>query len=109
MLVYLICVQDLVVIKHAVVVGIYLQCSNLTISLLIRRLVSGNCGYGATYCGKGCTSNCDAVAECGKDSKDGKTTCPLNTCCSQYGFCGTTKGTMYSIITESLPSVKILT
>ncbi|KAM7215378.1 hypothetical protein V8F06_009239 [Rhypophila decipiens] len=52
---------------------------------------SGNCGYGATYCGKGCTSNCDAVAECGKDSKDGKTTCPLNTCCSQYGFCGTTK------------------
>ncbi|KAG6238482.1 hypothetical protein E4U25_001673 [Claviceps purpurea] len=52
---------------------------------------SGNCGYGATYCGKGCTSNCDAVAECGKDSKDKKTTCPLNTCCSQYGFCGTTK------------------
>ncbi|KAG6039144.1 hypothetical protein E4U41_003160 [Claviceps citrina] len=52
---------------------------------------SGNCGYGATYCGKGCTSNCDAVAECGKDSKDGKTTCPLNTCCSQFGFCGTTK------------------
>ncbi|KAG6197388.1 hypothetical protein E4U50_007948 [Claviceps purpurea] len=52
---------------------------------------SGNCGYGAAYCGKGCTSNCDAVAECGKDSKDGKTTCPLNTCCSQYGFCGTTK------------------
>ncbi|KAG5951737.1 hypothetical protein E4U53_002386 [Claviceps sorghi] len=52
---------------------------------------SGNCGYGSTYCGKGCTSNCDAVAECGKDSKDGKTTCPLNTCCSQYGFCGTTK------------------
>lgn len=54
---------------------------------------SGNCGYGATYCGKGCTSNCGAVAECGKDSKDGKTTCPLNTCCSQYGFCGTTKET----------------
>uniref|UniRef100_A0A0N7HV81 chitinase n=1 Tax=Hypocrella siamensis TaxID=696354 RepID=A0A0N7HV81_9HYPO len=52
---------------------------------------SGNCSYGASYCGKGCTSNCDSVAECGKDSKDGKTTCPLNTCCSQYGFCGTTK------------------
>lgn len=51
---------------------------------------SGYCGYGSTYCGTGCTSNCNAVAECGKDSKDGKTTCPLNTCCSQFGFCGTT-------------------
>lgn len=51
---------------------------------------SGNCGYGSTYCGTGCTSNCNALAECGKDSKDGQTTCPLNTCCSQFGFCGIT-------------------
>nr|KAI0406599.1 hypothetical protein F4802DRAFT_556676 [Xylaria palmicola] len=52
---------------------------------------SGWCGYGPTYCGDGCTSNCDAVSECGKYSKTGKATCPLNTCCSEHGFCGTTE------------------
>jgi hypothetical protein len=72
--------------------------SILTITLLNQRPASGNCGYGATYCGKGCTSHCDAVAECGKDSKDGRTTCPLNTCCSQFGFCGTTSGILHSIL-----------
>lgn len=51
---------------------------------------SGACGYGPAYCGLGCTSNCDAKAECGQFSADGKTTCPLNVCCSQFGFCGTT-------------------
>ncbi|OQE13828.1 hypothetical protein PENFLA_c043G08195 [Penicillium flavigenum] len=51
---------------------------------------SGVCGFGTTYCGTGCTSNCDAKAECGKDSKSGHATCPLNVCCSQFGFCGTT-------------------
>lgn len=52
---------------------------------------SGYCGYGSTYCGTGCTSNCNAVAECGIDASPAGKTCPLNTCCSQYGFCGTTK------------------
>lgn len=52
--------------------------------------VSGYCGYGSTYCGTGCSSNCDAVAECGVDASPSGKTCPLNTCCSQYGFCGTT-------------------
>lgn len=47
---------------------------------------SGYCGYGSTYCGSGCVSNCDATAECGKDAKVPGTECPLNTCCSQYGF-----------------------
>ena len=47
---------------------------------------SGYCGYGSTYCGTGCISNCDATAECGKDAKVSGITCPLNTCCSQYGF-----------------------
>ena len=47
---------------------------------------SGYCGYGSTYCGAGCISNCDATAECGKDAKVPGTECPLNTCCSQYGF-----------------------
>ncbi|KAI1840789.1 hypothetical protein JX266_012996 [Neoarthrinium moseri] len=51
--------------------------------------VSGYCGYGPTYCGDGCTSNCDAVAECGEFSESGEETCPLNTCCSEFGFCGT--------------------
>lgn len=47
---------------------------------------SGYCGYGPVYCGKGCVSNCDAVAECGQYAKIAGQTCPLNTCCSQYGF-----------------------
>ncbi|THX54883.1 glycoside hydrolase [Aureobasidium pullulans] len=51
---------------------------------------SGYCGYGPTYCGTDCVSNCDAVAECGQYAEVTGTTCPLNTCCSQFGFCGTT-------------------
>ncbi|KAF4332668.1 bacteriodes thetaiotaomicron symbiotic chitinase [Fusarium beomiforme] len=52
---------------------------------------SGVCGYGPTYCGKGCISNCTAKAECGKFAKKGDEKCPLNVCCSEFGFCGTTK------------------
>ncbi|KAK2590532.1 hypothetical protein QQS21_011782 [Conoideocrella luteorostrata] len=52
---------------------------------------SGNCGYGPIYCGKGCSSNCDAHAECGQFSQPPDKECPLNTCCSEFGFCGTTK------------------
>ncbi|KAI0157094.1 hypothetical protein GGR52DRAFT_586914 [Hypoxylon sp. FL1284] len=52
---------------------------------------SGYCGYGPTYCGTGCVSQCNAVAECGQYAKIPGTTCPLNTCCSEFGFCGTTK------------------
>jgi chitinase len=47
---------------------------------------SGFCGYGQTYCGPGCTSNCDAHAECGKDAVVPGAKCPLNTCCSEFGF-----------------------
>lgn len=46
----------------------------------------GYCGYGDTYCGAGCLSNCGATAECGKDAKIPGQTCPLNTCCSEFGF-----------------------
>ncbi|QSZ31923.1 hypothetical protein DSL72_001492 [Monilinia vaccinii-corymbosi] len=67
------------------------MCPKKIYGLLINCLENGNCRYGSVYCKARCTSNCDAVAECGKDSKDGKTTCPLNTCCSQFGFCGTTQ------------------
>jgi hypothetical protein len=43
------------------------------------------------FCGAGnCTSNCNALAECGPYAATENVTCPLNVCCSQYGFCGTT-------------------
>jgi hypothetical protein len=51
---------------------------------------SGFCGYGPTYCGDGCISNCDAKASCGQYAETPGAGCPLNVCCSQYGFCGTT-------------------
>lgn len=58
---------------------------------------NGYCGFGDEYCGTNgespndaCWSNCDATAECGINAAVANTTCPLNVCCSQYGFCGTT-------------------
>lgn len=50
----------------------------------------GWCGYGSTYCGDGCQSNCNATAECGQHAASPGETCPLNVCCSEFGFCGTT-------------------
>ena len=47
---------------------------------------SGFCGYGPTYCGDGCQANCDAKAECGQFAQQKGKECPLNTCCSQFGF-----------------------
>ncbi|KAJ6503678.1 hypothetical protein C8R45DRAFT_1209318 [Mycena sanguinolenta] len=51
--------------------------------------------YGAEFCttlanGGPCTSNCDAKAQCGPNAPAGQELCPLNVCCSQFGFCGTT-------------------
>ncbi|KPM43205.1 hypothetical protein AK830_g3330 [Neonectria ditissima] len=37
-----------------------------------------------------CQGTCNAKAECGKYAAKGDFECPLNVCCSQYGFCGTT-------------------
>lgn len=58
---------------------------------------SGYCGFGDEYCGTSgespngaCWSNCDAHAECGKDALPAGKPCPLNVCCSPFGFCGTT-------------------
>ncbi|KAI0350483.1 hypothetical protein OH77DRAFT_1430947 [Trametes cingulata] len=51
---------------------------------------SNFCGYGDEFCGDGCTSNCDAVAECGPNAAPGHEECPLNVCCSKFGFCGST-------------------
>jgi hypothetical protein len=47
---------------------------------------SGYCGYGPTYCGAGCLSQCDATAECGQYASAPGKKCPLNVCCSQYGM-----------------------
>ncbi|KAK7014298.1 chitin-binding type-1 domain-containing protein [Favolaschia claudopus] len=57
---------------------------------------SGFCGFGPAFCnpiasGGNCTSNCGALAECGPFAAAENITCPLNVCCSEFGFCGTTE------------------
>ena len=58
---------------------------------------TGYCNYGPEACGTNsqspndqCWSNCNAHAACGNNSITGDVQCPLNVCCSQYGFCGAT-------------------
>lgn len=61
---------------------------------------TGYCNYGPDACGPNlgsnpspndvCWSNCNAVAECGRYALPANKTCPLNVCCSEFGFCGTT-------------------
>lgn len=62
---------------------------------------SGYCGYGPAYCGDGCVSNCGAVAECGQFAEDPGKPCPLNTCCSEFGFVSTRSGDETSNITPA--------
>lgn len=50
---------------------------------------SGFCGYDPVYCGDGCVSNCEAAAECGQFATTPGKQCPLNTCCSEFGFVST--------------------
>jgi hypothetical protein len=47
---------------------------------------NGLCGYSPKECGTGCASNCDAKAECGQYGKPGQQNCPLNVCCSKFGY-----------------------
>ncbi|KAF5700546.1 hypothetical protein FMUND_14297 [Fusarium mundagurra] len=42
----------------------------------------GICGYGPDYCGKGCSSNCNATALCGEFSEVGEMPSGMNLCCS---------------------------
>ncbi|WZH42206.1 Chitinase [Fusarium acuminatum] len=54
------------------------------------------CGTGPDYCSKAkCINNCDFKAECNPGNWPSQyfnaTKCPLNVCCSKYGFCGTTE------------------
>ena len=53
--------------------------------------LNGYCGYRDDFCGDGCVSNCDAAAECGQYVEPASKLCPLNTCYSEFGFCGTTE------------------
>lgn len=62
--------------------------SDLSLSRLSQNLQTPT---GPTYCGNGCTSNCKATATCGQYAAKPGAMCPLNTCCSQYGFCGTSQ------------------
>ncbi|ETS88166.1 hypothetical protein PFICI_01994 [Pestalotiopsis fici W106-1] len=50
------------------------------------------CGFGPEYCSvdAGCKSNCNATAECGQYAAVAPGDCPINVCCSKWGFCGTT-------------------
>ncbi|KAM7214514.1 glycoside hydrolase [Rhypophila decipiens] len=54
------------------------------------------CGTGGDFCGSSCISNCDYKAECNPGGWDpqyvASEKCPLNVCCSPFGFCGTTRG-----------------
>jgi hypothetical protein len=43
------------------------------------------CGFGPVYCENGCTSHCDAKAECGQFAANPGQKCPLNVCCSPFG------------------------
>jgi chitinase len=54
--------------------------------------VSGYCGRTPMHCAADvCVSNCNAKAECGVGADIPGAECPLNVCCSQSGYCGTTE------------------
>lgn len=49
---------------------------------------TGVCSYAPSSCAPDvCISKCDAKAPCGEHADPNNATCPLNVCCSQYGFC----------------------
>jgi len=71
----------------------------------------GTCGFGGAFCGSDCTSQCDAKPECGQYADPPGKKCPLNVCCSKYGFCGTqddycdaSKGCQSNCGTPSIPA-----
>ncbi|KAI1373922.1 glycoside hydrolase superfamily [Hypoxylon crocopeplum] len=54
----------------------------------------GVCGMGPDFCGEGCISTCNEKSECDPGwgmQWSNASTCPLNVCCSAFGFCGTTQ------------------
>ncbi|EFX05996.1 class 5 chitinase 1 [Grosmannia clavigera kw1407] len=64
----------------------------------------GVCGAGPDYCGDKCTSQCSWKSECDPGwglQWSNASTCPLNVCCSKYGFCGTTSDFCGSAVVSS--------
>lgn len=66
---------------------------------------SGYCGFGSEYCGIGCQSNCNATAQCGQYAATPGQTCPLNVCCSEFGFVSFESAAQWSSVREVLISV----
>ncbi|OAA63386.1 class 5 chitinase 1 [Niveomyces insectorum RCEF 264] len=65
---------------------------------------AGVCGAGPDFCGDKCTSQCSWKSECdpGWGIKwSNASTCPLNVCCSKFGFCGTTSDFCGSAVVSS--------
>ncbi|GKT65310.1 chitinase [Colletotrichum tofieldiae] len=55
---------------------------------------NGICGLGPEYCGADCFSSCSEKSECDPGwgmQWSAASTCPLNVCCSKFGFCGTSQ------------------
>ncbi|EUC40697.1 glycoside hydrolase family 18 protein [Bipolaris oryzae ATCC 44560] len=62
------------------------------------------CGLGPDFCGEGCISTCDYKSECDPGwgaQWSNASTCPLNVCCSDFGFCGTTSDFCNGVVTPS--------
>lgn len=64
----------------------------------------GVCGLGPIFCGEGCTSSCNYKSECDPGwgaQWSNATKCPLNVCCSEFGFCGTSASFCGGVVTPS--------
>ncbi|KAK3897425.1 hypothetical protein C8A05DRAFT_39031, partial [Staphylotrichum tortipilum] len=53
-----------------------------------------SCGFGPDFCGDGYLSTCNATAQRGTYAATPGAGCPLNVCCSEYGFCHCISGVM---------------
>lgn len=64
----------------------------------------GVCGLGPDFCGDGCISTCNYKSECDPGwgiEWSNATVCPVNVCCSKFGFCGTTADFCNGVVTPS--------
>lgn len=76
---------------------------------IIDRYQEGKCGYTLYNCGSSsavqCISNCDAKAMCGVNSLNSAQHCPLQICCSAFGFCGVSQLPFYSKQTANAANI----
>lgn len=88
--------------------------SNIPCASRVRKhLTFGISGMGPEFCAPGnCTSSCDQKSECdpgwGAQWSQAEN-CPLNVCCSKYGFCGQSPRsyTTYWLSKENIPPLII--